>query len=390
MCNWHSNISIMTYPTISHFIESITGYFIPLPIQTFGLFIVLAFLFGRYFIYKELLRKKKLGHVHEIVIEETKYGLKFIISFIINSIISFCFGYKIIYLISNYSSFSMHPQLLILNNEGNYITGIIFLLFYCLNYLLTQEKNKTRRTTTINPEKLSWNLLFIAAISGIVGAKLFSVLENFNYFIQDPISTIFSFSGLTFYGGLIFGTICVTIYAKINRISFFHLADIFAPSLLLSYGIGRLGCHFSGDGDWGIVSNMSNKPFYVPDWFWGYKFPHNVIEAGERIEGCVGKYCYQLTQEVYPTSLYEALFGIIGFLFLWRLRKKIIEPGVLFLIYLIINGFERFTIESIRVTEKYQVFIFQLTQAQIIAIIITFLGLIGILLIRNRQKHESI
>ena len=202
----------MTYPTISHFIESLTGYFIPLPIQTFGLFIVLAFLLGRYFIFKEIVRKKNLGHIHKIVFEESKYGLKFIISYIINSIITFLFGYKIIYLIENYNSFSDHPQLLILNKEGYTIIGVLFLFFYSLNTYLVQKEKKNNTIITINPDKLSWNLLFVAAISGIIGAKIFSVLENFNYFIQDPISAIFSFSGLTFYGGLIFGTICVTFY----------------------------------------------------------------------------------------------------------------------------------------------------------------------------------
>ena len=108
----------------------------------------------------------------------------------------------------------------------------------------------------------------IAAISGIIGAKIFANLENWDDFLNDPLGQIFSFSGLTFYGGLIFGTITVILYAKKHNIKITYLADVFAPSLILAYGIGRFGCYFSGDGDWGITSNMSQKPIFIPDWFW--------------------------------------------------------------------------------------------------------------------------
>ena len=110
--------------------------------------------------------------------------------------------------------------------------------------------------------------------------------------------------------------------AKKHQISIPRLADVFAPALILAYGIGRLGCHFSGDGDWGIISNMSNKPFLFPDWLWGYNFPHNVIETGVKIEDCVGKYCHELPYLVYPTSLYEASFGIIAFLFTIKIKEE--------------------------------------------------------------------
>jgi len=134
-------------------------------------------------------------------------------------------------------------------------------------------------------------------------------------------------------------------YARKYKLSVLRLADTFAPSLILAYGIGRLGCHFSGDGDWGIIANFDNKPLLMPDWLWGYSFPRNVIEAGIRIDGCVGKYCHELPQAVHPTSLYEAIFGIMAFLLLWKIRKKINIPGVLFCVYLIINGIDFLTVE---------------------------------------------
>src|SRR5690606_13982566 len=85
-----------------------------------------------------------------------------------------------------------------------------------------------------------------------------------------------------------------------------QLADIGSLGMLVAYGVGRLGCHLSGDGDWGIVNNR-DKPFrWLPDWAWSFDFPHNVIHQGVPIPGCTGPYCYVLPEGVFPTSLYES------------------------------------------------------------------------------------
>jgi len=379
----------MTYPTISHFIESITGVFIPLPIQTFGFFIVSAFFAAQYFIKKEFLRLESIGVLQSspILNKENKFALIF--DYIINGLMSFLFGYKIIHIIKNYETFAKKPQEILLSSQGSILLGLCFLMTTIFYMYYGKKKTNVVEVKNILPSQLSWNFIFIAGISGIIGAKLFSVFEDIDYLIQDPLSALFSFSGLTFYGGFIFGTLAVILYGKKYNIKIKYLADTFAPSLILAYGIGRMGCHFSGDGDWGILSNMNIKPSIIPDWMWGYNFPHNVIEVGEKIEGCVGMYCYQLPYLVYPTSLYESIFGIIAFLFLYNIKTHIKIPGVLFCIYLILNGMERFLIEIIRVTEKYNVFGFNLTQAQIIGFVIIFIGLGGLLYLNN-VKHESI
>ncbi|MBE38203.1 MAG: diacylglyceryl transferase [Flavobacteriales bacterium] len=379
----------MTYPTISHFIESITGVFIPLPIQTFGFFIVSAFFAAQYFIKKEFLRLESIGVLQSspILNKENKFALIF--DYIINGLMSFLFGYKIIHIIKNYETFAKKPQEILLSSQGSILLGLCFLMTTIFYMYYGKKKTNVVEVKNISPSQLSWNFIFIAGISGIIGAKLFSVFEDIDYLIQDPLSALFSFSGLTFYGGFIFGTLAVILYGKKYNIKIKYLADTFAPSLILAYGIGRMGCHFSGDGDWGILSNMNIKPSIIPDWMWGYNFPHNVIEVGEKIEGCVGMYCYQLPYLVYPTSLYESIFGIIAFLFLYNIKTHIKIPGVLFCIYLILNGMERFLIEIIRVTEKYNVFGFNLTQAQIIGFVIIFIGLGGLLYLNN-VKHESI
>ena len=276
-----------------------------------------------------------------------------------------------------------------MSSNGNILSGLIFLILTLTHLYYSKKKESKKIKKEILPSELSWNFIFIAGLSGIIGAKLFSVFEDIDYLISNPLDALFSFSGLTFYGGLIFGTIAVIMYGKKYSIKTVYLADIFAPSLILAYGVGRMGCHFSGDGDWGIIANMNNKPVFIPDWLWGYNFPHNVIEAGEKIEGCVGMYCNQLPYLVYPTSLYESIFAVLAFLFLYNIKKYIKIPGLLFCIYLILNGIERFLIEIIRVTEKYMFLGLNITQAQIIGILITILGLIGIFYLK-KQYHEPI
>jgi prolipoprotein diacylglyceryltransferase len=150
---------------------------------------------------------------------------------------------------------------------------------------------------------------------------------------------------------------------------------------MLAYGVGRLGCHFAGDGDWGIPSDLANKPSFLPDWMWAYHYPHNVLKMDTPINGCEadqwGDYCYQLGQAAYPTPLYEAITCILLFGVLWLLRKKIRVPGRIFALYLIFNGLERFFVEKIRVNSRLDLFGFHPTQAEVIS---TSLFLSGTLL----------
>ena len=165
------------------------------------------------------------------------------------------------------------------------------------------------------------------------------------------------------------------IYSKRIKLPIVHLVDSFAPILMLGYSIGRIGCQISGDGDWGIV-NLHPKPFsWLPDWLWAYQYPHNVVGEGVAIPGCVGQYCNQLAQPVYPTALYEVIVCAILFIVLWSVRKKIKIPGRIFGLYLILNGVERFSIESIRVNTKYEDLPLQPTQAQIISVILMLTGI---------------
>jgi len=278
-----------------------------------------------------------------------------------------------------------------LSSRGNLIGGILIAAISI--FIKWNENKKTRLVkpkkikTNVHPYELVGNMTMIAAISGIIGAKIFHNLENIDIFLADPIGQLISFSGLTFYGGLITGAISVILYAKKYNINVKCLIDSAAPALILAYGIGRIGCQMSGDGDWGVV-NLAPKPewmSFLPDWMWSYNFPHNVINAGIPIEGCTGNFCMQLANPVWPTAFYETIISIAIFSILWSIRKNIKISGLLFFIYLIFNGIERFFIEKIRINTEYNI-LGGITQAEIISFCLVVTGIIGTIYLYSEKK----
>ena len=378
------------YPTISHLIYDLLGINIPLPIQTFGFFVALAFVIGSYFISQEFKRKEKEGLL-SIIKKKVKIGKGITTYEILSAVIGgFFIGFKLVEAIFNYDALVENPQAFILSARGSMMGGIIVAAISV--YTKYKEKEKTKLETpkwieqTLHPYQLVGNMIMIAAISGIIGAKIFASLENWNDFLLDPWGQLFSFSGLTFYGGLIFGAISVSYYAKKNGIKLLHLIDIFAPALMLSYGIGRIGCHLSGDGDWGIIATQQPDWWFLPDWIWSYNYPNNVLGRGVPIPGCEGNFCNQLAENVYPTPFYEIIMAGLIFVFLWNIRKRINIAGILFFVYLTLNGIERFFIEKIRVNTKYDI-LGGITQAEIISFCLILIGVLGtFILYRNSRK----
>ena len=384
------------YPTISHLLFDLFEINIPLPIQTFGFWVAIAFLAASYVISKELKRKEKEGHLSATIVKEI-IGKPLSIAEIASSLLTgFFIGFKFIEAIFHYSDLVANPQDFILSTRGNFMGGIVIAGISV--YLKWNDNQKTILATpkeiekTVHPYQLVGNMTMIAAVSGIIGAKVFHNLENMGAFLVDPIGQLISFSGLTFYGGLIAGAFSVIWYTRRYKINILHLIDSAAPALMLAYGIGRIGCQMSGDGDWGI-DNLAPKPewmAYLPDWMWSYTFPHNVIRSGIPMEDCGTQfwqpYCYQLANPVWPTAFYEVVMCLLIFSFLWAIRKQIRVPGILFCIYLGLNGIERFFIEKIRINTEYNI-LGGITQAEIISFCLVLIGLLGcIILYRNNKK----
>ncbi len=348
-------------------------------INSFGFFVALCFIISAWALTLELRRKQQQGlfsYTEEKIVIGAPASM---LDLILNFLLGFVFGFKIIGAFTIPDALN-DPQSFILSSRGNLWLGILVGLFF--GGLKWYEKHKQQldkpeeRIVRIWPHDRVGDLLIYAAGFGFLGAKIFHNLENWNDFAKDPIGALLSFSGLTFYGGLICAGAAIMLYARRIKLPIVHLVDAFAPILMLGYAIGRIGCQISGDGDWGIA-NLNPKPFsWVPDWLWAYQYPHNVVGEGVPIPGCTGPYCNQLVPAVYPTALYEVILCSLIFILLWSIRKKIKIPGQLFGIYLMFNGMERFLIESIRVNTKYESLPFQPTQAQIISVVLFILGLL--------------
>ena len=380
------------YPTISHLLKDLFGIDIPLPIQSFGFMMAIGFLVGAYALTLELKRKEKDGIVFAETIQVKKGESASIMELLSSFLIGFLLGYKFVFAFMNYVRFVSDPQGIILSLEGNGLAGIgIGLLFAAYRYY---EKNKEKLpepklvTEKLHPYQLVGNMTFVAAIAGIIGAKIFHNLENPQEFAEDPIAALISFSGLAYYGGLIFGAIGVIWYAKKHNIKPLTITDAAAPGLMLAYAVGRIGCQLAGDGDWGIVNN-SVKPNwlgFLPDWMWAFDYPHNVNRAGIPIPDCEGIFCYALAEPVWPTPFYETIVCLIFFGILWYFRKRITIPGVLFSLYLALNGIERFFIEKIRVNSVYQIWGREITQAEIISSGLILAGIVGMIYFTKKHK----
>ncbi len=364
-------------------------------VNSFGFFVAIAFIISAIVLANELRRKSKQGLFQPTEMDVMVGQPATLLDLALNFLLGFLLGFKIVALFIMDSTATEDPQAFIFSSLGSWPAGIALgLLFAGLKWW---EKNKQKlakpekRIVRIWPQDRVGEITILALVFGLLGAKLFDIFENWGDFLKHPSDYILSAKGLTFYGGLICAGLAIWWYAKKHKISFWHLNDTMAPTMMLAYSLGRIGCQVSGDGDWGI-ENTSPKPFsWLPDWMWSFTYPHNVNEVGVKIAGCTdSKFCNELPIGVYPTPFYEIVLCFILFLVIWSVRKKFKIPGTLFGLYLILNGLERFFIEKIRVNTRLDIFGLHPTQAEIISSLLFLTGVaIWIILARKAKISKT-
>ena len=189
-----------------------------------------------------------------------------------------------------------------------------------------------------------------AAVGGLVGARLWLVLDAWSEFTRAPLTFLVSGGGFVFYGGLLGGASAVTAFFWREHIPWLQGADACAPAIALGQAIGRLGCQAAGDGDWGTETTLP----------WGMAYPYAVV-GWDKPPGV----------RVHPTPLYEAAAYAAIFALLWRRRREPAPDGTSLALYLVLSGTTRFLVEFVRVNPRV---VFGLTEAQLVSLALIVIG----------------
>ncbi len=206
------------------------------------------------------------------------------------------------------------------------------------------------------PADWAYEMGFAALVGGVVGSRVYFVVQNYDSVKHDLLGSLLSGSGLVWYGGAIGGALAVLAWARYRDFLGLALLDLAAPALALGYAIGRCGCQLSGDGDYG-------RPWNGP---WAMSYPHGTVPTDRTVQ---------------PTPIYETLAMGLGAWILWQLRDRY-RAGVLFAIYLIYAGAERFLVEFVRRNHDVAL---GLTAAQLESLAMMLVGVAGVYAVRRRH-----
>ena len=268
----------------------------------------------------------------------------------------------------------MIPVLFQLGPLTVYSYGLMMALGFLAADLVIRLDCKRRG---IDPEYSS-SMVIWAAIGGIAGSRIYAILDDLPAYLADPKSMIFSGAGFVWYGGLIGGLAAVYFVSRRYKVPFAITCDLAGPALAIGQALGRIGCHLSGDGDWGLPSTLP--------WAVAYK---NAIVGWNSQTVLTFDQNHQLVSgffpgvRVHPTPLYETILYVFVFSYLWSIRKNYGAPGRLFYWYLVLGGGARFLVEFLRINPR--VFL-GLSEAQLIAIVMMVGGTAGLLLTSSSRE----
>ena len=382
------------YPNLYYAFKDLFGINLPVlkAINSVGFFIAMSFLPGAWLWRYELIRKEKNGTLHsrfDTVIIGKSASISLII---LHFLLGFAAGFKIIGAFFSGAAL-VNTKAYPFSSQGNLPAGLLLGTGWAVYtwYMAKKERLPVpeKHLIEVFPHEYVPRGILVAAISGVVGARLFGILENWSWFIHDPMKNLFAANGFAYLGGLIVATFAMWFYHYKWKVQRMRMADALAPSLMLSYSIGRIGCQVAGDGDWGINNLLPNPVKWLPGWLWAYDNPHNVLRAGVYMQGCNwDDYCFRLPVPVYPTPLYELIAGIFLFAILMLARTRLNRAGYTSALYLVLTAIERFFIEKIRVDVRYTLFGFQVTQAEVLSVFL-FLAGIGLFLIAPKLNANK-
>jgi len=235
----------------------------------------------------------------------------------------------------------------------------IFVALALLTGFFVMQADLRRRKLSADPNVI----VGLTGLAGLAGSRLYHLLESPKEFFADPWPLLFSTMGFAFVGAVIAGMITLILIARHYRIPALRMLDIASPAAAIGYGVGRIGCLISGDGDYGVPTSLP----------WGMSFPNGIVPT---------------TQRVHPTPIYEFLAAILIFWILWRLGGRWMNEtgaiGRLFGIYLLLSGAARFLVEFIRINPRS---FFGMTNAQAASVVYLIVG--TILLLRTRASQQA-
>lgn len=273
--------------------------------------------------------------------------------------------------------------------------GIAFLLG---SYILGRELKRRGLDGA-----MASTITVLAVIFGIAGAKILYLIEEWDLFIMNPAGMAFSAGGLTWYGGFLLALLAVSVYIWKKKVSWLKVWDCLGIALMLSYGVGRIGCHLSGDGDYGSPTPLSWGTIYakgtakpsvmLEDYFrrepleregWHYDSLRVIIAGKDKL----GHY-YSRFDEVtplHPTPIYELLLGIAGYFLLLGIQRRRLPDGSLFMMYLMLSSTFRFAIEFLRLNPRITA---GLTEAQLFSIGLFALGFAGFIYFGRKSNART-
>jgi phosphatidylglycerol:prolipoprotein diacylglycerol transferase len=229
---------------------------------------------------------------------------------------------------------------------------------FALGFLACGGLVARRLRELAKPTDWAYEIVFAALLGGVIGARGYFLIQNYSQVKHDLIGSIFSGSGLVWYGGAIGGAIGVVGWMRWRRMLNLVTLDMCATALALGYAIGRIGCQVSGDGDYGIRSKLP----------WAMGYPHGTVPTPPGVR-------------VQPTPIYETVTMCLVAYLLWKLRDRV-RPGVVFALYLVLSGLESLLVEFIR---RNQEVLAGLTAPQLESIVLCVIGLVWLGLMVGRD-----